>query len=65
MNMKSVSTLAVASLMTGLAPEVVAAQDSVSPAAGWTAWVGCWELLQDDVRATSGLVPGGAPRRPP
>ena len=52
--------------MTGLAPEVVAAQDSVSPAAGWTAWVGCWELLQDDVHATSQVeeiyqVSGGLP----
>jgi hypothetical protein len=64
MNLKPVATLAVASLMTGLAPEVAAAQDSASPAAGWTGWVGCWELLQDDMRATSGLVPGGTPRRP-
>ncbi len=65
MNMKPVATLAVASLMTGLAPEVAAAQDNASSAAGWTAWVGCWELLQDDMRPASGLVPGGAPRMPP
>ena len=64
MSMKPVATLAVAILMTGPAPRVAAAQDSVTPAAGWTGWVGCWELLQDDTRGASGLGPGGAPRRP-
>ena len=62
MNMKPVATLAVAFLMTGPAPKVASAQDSVSPA-GWAGWVGCWELLQDDMRA-GGLGLGGAPRRP-
>jgi hypothetical protein len=65
MNTKSVAKLAVAFLMAGLAPGVAAAQNSASPDAGWTGWLGCWELLQDDTRAVSTLVPGGAPRRPP
>ena len=65
MTTRPFAALAVACLITGLAPRVVVAQNSASPDAGWTAWLGCWELLQDDTRATSALVPGGAPRRPP
>ena len=65
MNTKPAATLAVAFVMAGLAPQVAAAQNSAGPDGGWTGWLGCWELLQDDARATSTLVPGSVPRRPP
>ena len=62
MNTRSLAACAVALSITALAPAVAAAQNSASPGGGWTAWLGCWELLQDDTRAASAL--GGAPRRP-
>jgi hypothetical protein len=65
MNMRPLAAFAVACSISALAPAVAAAQSTARPDAGWTAWLGCWELLQDDTRATSALVPGGAPRRPP
>ena len=64
MNTRPTAPLAVVLLIAGLAPWVAAAQNGASADAGWTAWLGCWELLQDDTRAASAFVPRGAPRRP-
>ena len=64
MSTRSLAALVVACSITAVTPAVTAAQDNATPDAGWTAWLGCWELLQDDTRVTNTLVPGGVPRRP-
>ncbi|HEY3162008.1 MAG TPA: hypothetical protein VGJ78_23760 [Vicinamibacterales bacterium] len=64
MNTKSLAVLVVACSITAVASAVAAAQSTAAPDAGWTAWLGCWELLQDDTRIANTLVPGGVPRRP-
>ena len=68
---RHLATLAIALFMTALVPGVAAAQSSTGHDARWTAWLGCWELIQDDTRAASARVPGNAdatlprPRRQP
>ena len=46
-------------------PVAASAQD-VSGNSSWMAWLGCWELIQDDTRSGSGSVPitGTASARP-
>lgn len=68
---RHVGTLAIALFMMALAPGVAAAQSSTGPDARWTAWLGCWELLDDTTRDAGTLAPGGSDgtlrsaRRPP
>ena len=41
-------------------PAAASAQ-AVSSDSSWTAWLGCWELVQDDTRSANAIVPGGRP----
>ena len=59
MSTRRLATLAVAFSIIALAPAVAAAQNGPGSNAGWTAWLGCWELLQDDTRTASTPVSGG------
>ena len=52
------TTLAIALLITALAPGVAGAQSNTRPDARWASWLGCWELLDDITRDAGTLVPG-------
>ena len=53
-------------LVAAVGVPAVASPQDVSGNSTWMAWLGCWELVQDDTRAASASVPvtGTASARP-
>src|SRR5262249_36281033 len=47
----------VALLLAALGVSAVASAQNVNGESTWTAWLGCWELIQDDTRSASASVP--------
>jgi hypothetical protein len=54
-------------VLSALAGSAAASAQTVGGDSSWTAWLGCWELIQDDTRPASAVAPGArtAGARPP